>query len=90
MANLAKALLAARSIFNIVKSALEAAVANTLAFVKKVVQGIVDAGRSMFQVLNDIASLVGSALQTVLRAIDQLGHHSASCSRGWRRRSSPP
>ena len=51
MANLAKALLAAgESIFNIVKGALEAAVADTLAFVKKVIQGIVDAGRAMFQV----------------------------------------
>ena len=40
MANLAKALLAAgESIFNIVKGALEAAVADTLAFVKKVDQG---------------------------------------------------
>ena len=75
MANLAKALLAAgETIFNIVKGALEAAVADTLAFVKKVIQGIVDAGRAMFQVLNDIANLVGAALQTVLRAIDQLGH----------------
>jgi hypothetical protein len=38
------------------------------------IKGIIDAGRAMFQVLNDIASLVGAALQTVLRAIDQLGH----------------
>ena len=75
MANLAKALLlAGEKIFDIVKGALDAAVANTLAFVKKVIQGIVDAGHAMFEVLTKIATLVGNALETVLRAIDDLGH----------------
>src|SRR5262249_5791430 len=71
MANLAQALLqAGRSIVDLVQGAL----ANTFAFVKKMIQGILDAGKAMFDVLNAIVGFVGQALIDTLRAIDQLGH----------------